>query len=301
MTYPPTPENPAQPENEKPGQAETGSAAPDEQQPPAGGTPPQYAAPQNEAPQYGAPQPQTPLYSAPQYPAPDSQTPQYSAPQYSEPQYSAPQQPVQPPAPFAAPAPSAYPQQPAFAAAPAYAAGSAGTPGPGEPFDGATDPDDLSRPLYGASFGQAIRRFLKNYAGFSGRASRSEYWWTVLFSFLASLIPLAFYIAGAVMLASASAASSAYNDGFGDEFGSSSSAPAAGLGITILIVGVILLLAVGLGLLVPTIAVTWRRFHDANFAGPFYFLSFIPYVGGLVVLVFMFLPSSPLGRRFDRF
>ncbi len=38
----------------------------------------------------------------------------------------------------------------------------------------------LSQPLYGASIGQAVSRFFKKYATFSGRASRSEFWWWYL-------------------------------------------------------------------------------------------------------------------------
>lgn len=50
---------------------------------------------------------------------------------------------------------------------------------PAEPL-GATDPRDLTLPLYGATFGQAVTRFFRSYARFSGRASRSEYWWVQL-------------------------------------------------------------------------------------------------------------------------
>ncbi|MDQ0577416.1 hypothetical protein QFZ29_003639 [Agromyces albus] len=38
----------------------------------------------------------------------------------------------------------------------------------------------LSAPLYGASLGQAVSRFFRKYATFTGRASRSEYWWWAL-------------------------------------------------------------------------------------------------------------------------
>jgi hypothetical protein len=41
-------------------------------------------------------------------------------------------------------------------------------------------PPALSQPLYGASIVQAITRFFKKYATFSGRASRSEFWWAYL-------------------------------------------------------------------------------------------------------------------------
>lgn len=64
------------------------------------------------------------------------------------------------------------------------------TRGEGAPFDtqpewpsepvGATDPGDLTLPLYGATFGQAVSRFYGSYARFSGRASRSEFWWVML-------------------------------------------------------------------------------------------------------------------------
>ena len=40
------------------------------------------------------------------------------------------------------------------------------------------------------NFGQAISSCLSKYATFSGRASRSEYWWFVLFQFLALFIAI---------------------------------------------------------------------------------------------------------------
>ena len=44
-------------------------------------------------------------------------------------------------------------------------------------------------------FGTAIKLFFSNYANFSGRASKSEYWWTVLFTFLVGLIPYLGWVA----------------------------------------------------------------------------------------------------------
>ena len=44
----------------------------------------------------------------------------------------------------------------------------------------------LWAPLYGASFGEAVARFFMKYATFSGRASRSEYWWWALVSGIVS-------------------------------------------------------------------------------------------------------------------
>ena len=44
------------------------------------------------------------------------------------------------------------------------------------------------RPLYGAGFGQAVRRFWSKYATFSGRASRSEFWWWQLANLLVAVV-----------------------------------------------------------------------------------------------------------------
>ena len=135
----------------------------------------------------------------------------------------------------------------------------------------------LWAPLYGASPVQAVVRFFRKYADFSGRASRSEYWWWVLASIVISAvleIPT-LTIPGA---------------------GVTWSGPGAGsIGLAFWLSGVI-----SLALIVPSLAVTWRRLHDANFAGPFFFLGFIPFVGTIIVLVLMLLPSKPEGARFDR-
>ncbi|MFJ4254344.1 DUF805 domain-containing protein [Microbacterium sp. NPDC090003] len=47
------------------------------------------------------------------------------------------------------------------------------------------------------------------------------------------------------------------------------------------------------------LAATWRRLHDANLAGPFFFLAFIPVVGSWILLVLLLQGSKPEGARFD--
>lgn len=180
------------------------------------------------------------------------------------------------------------PQQPNYAAP-------GGVPGPGEPFNGAVSPDDLSRPLYGASFGQAVRRFFKNYVNFKGRASRSEYWWVALFIFLLQLIPSILYMVGFARGMSDIAGAMTY-DADGNVM--LTEAPSAGGGVT-LVIGTILMILIGLAVLLPSLGLAWRRLHDGNFAGPLYFLGLIPYVGGIAVLVLMLMPPKPAGRRFD--
>jgi uncharacterized membrane protein YhaH (DUF805 family) len=134
----------------------------------------------------------------------------------------------------------------------------------------------LGQPLYGASFGDAIRRFFKKYADFTGRASRSEFWWWYLFAI----------IIGAV---------------YGILLGTLGTIGNGGRGLgPIGWVLVVLYSLWGLAILVPSLALIWRRLHDANLAGPFFFLGFIPVVGWIIVLVFYLLPSKPEGARFDR-
>jgi uncharacterized membrane protein YhaH (DUF805 family) len=139
----------------------------------------------------------------------------------------------------------------------------------------------LWAPLYGASFGAAISRFFRKYADFTGRASRSEYWWWMLFYVLTlvvgEVLALAIGSAGATV----------------DDEGRSIPGP-------FFWVIAIVLFAWILGTLVPHLALVWRRLHDANFAGPFFFLGFIPFVGGIIVLILTLLPSNPEGARFDQ-
>ncbi|GAA1814792.1 MULTISPECIES: DUF805 domain-containing protein [Brevibacterium] len=182
----------------------------------------------------------------------------------------------------------------------AYGSGAENAPGAGygtgaafgADLDGAKSPDDLSRPLYGATFGQAVRRFWKKFSVFSGRASRSEYWFAYLFQALVMLIPAILWIVGLSMTA-ATAASSSYSP-----YGTPTAEPNPA-GATLALIGGILLFIIALAFLVPNLAISWRRLHDANLAGPFWFLNLIPSVGSLIVLVLMILPSKPEGRRFD--
>ncbi|WP_374009618.1 DUF805 domain-containing protein [Leifsonia sp. LS-T14] len=139
----------------------------------------------------------------------------------------------------------------------------------------------LWAPLYGASIGQAVQRFFKKYADFTGRASRSEYWWwylvTIIVAIVLEVLALTLGTAGATT----------------NDDGTSTPGPLFWL-------PVVLIIAWGLGTIVPHLALTWRRLHDANLAGPFFFLGLIPFVGGIIVLVLVLLPSKPEGARFDR-
>lgn len=153
-------------------------------------------------------------------------------------------------------------------AAPSHHAASASTP--------------LSQPLYGASFGQAFGRFWREYATFSGRASRSEFWWWLLARLLVVVAITVFMLVGGFAGATTDPITGRTQPG------------------PLLAVGGILLILWWLATLIPMIALSWRRLHDANLAGPFWFISFVPGIGEIAILVLYILPSNPAGARFDK-
>lgn len=140
----------------------------------------------------------------------------------------------------------------------------------------------LWAPYYGAPFPVAVKRFFKKYATFSGRASRSEYWWWTLVSVAVSIVLNIIIGAGAAATTTAS---------------SLSSTPALGPGA---IVGYILLVIWALATIVPSLALVVRRLHDGNFSGWLLLIVLVPFLGALALLVFMILPSNPAGQRFDQ-
>ena len=141
-----------------------------------------------------------------------------------------------------------------------------------QPFVAAADGEPpLWAPYYGAPFAVAVKRFFKKYATFSGRASRSEYWWWALVNGVVTLV-----LTGGTLLS---------------EGGSQSV-------VGMLVSPVLILWA--LATIVPSLALTVRRLHDSNKSGWMYLLGLIPIVGGIIVLVFVILPAEPAGQQYDR-
>ncbi len=97
-------------------------------------------------------------------------------------------------------------------------------------------------------------KVLKQYADFSGRARRKEYWMFYLFNCIIAfvlLIPFAFI-----------------NDTK-----------------VILFIGLYFIYA--LGVMIPSIAVLVRRLHDIDKSGWWYFISFVPFIGSIWLLVLL--------------
>lgn len=118
---------------------------------------------------------------------------------------------------------------------------------------------------------------LKRYADFSGRSRRLEYWMFTLFLVLI-MIGCSILLLGTILIGA---------------MGTYGAAPPLSFFI---LLGVMVLGY--LALFVPTIAVQVRRFHDQDKSGWFILLGFIPYVGGIVLFVFMCLDGTPGPNRF---
>jgi uncharacterized membrane protein YhaH (DUF805 family) len=97
-------------------------------------------------------------------------------------------------------------------------------------------------------------KVLKNYVGFEGRARRTEYWMFVLFNFLAAIV----------------------------------------LAILEYLLGLesVLTVLYSLAILLPSLAVAVRRLHDTGRSGWWILINLVPFVGGIILLVFMCLDSQ---------
>lgn len=117
------------------------------------------------------------------------------------------------------------------------------------------------------TFVDSVKTCLAKYADFSGRATRSEYWWFYLAFIL-------FCIAGLVLAGILSSISETLGMiGFG-------------------------IVALGaLGFILPSLAAGVRRLHDVDKSGWFLLLGLIPIVG-LVLLYFFVIPGTPGDNRF---
>lgn len=112
---------------------------------------------------------------------------------------------------------------------------------------------------------------LRRYADFNGRSRRKEFWMYMLFLLIVYFV-LAIVIGGLVG-------------------GAAMTGGEAAAGILGGISG-LLLIVFALAVFIPSLAVQVRRFHDQDKSGWFVLLGFIPFVGGLIVLVFMCLEGT---------
>ena len=129
-------------------------------------------------------------------------------------------------------------------------------------------PEFVGRPAQMIGFVDAVKKALmQNYANFNGRASRSEYWWMMLFAaFLYFPAIMIDNLAGLVII---------------------ESDPDSGIGL-----GPLYLLYI-LGMLLPVVSLAVRRLHDIGRSGWWYLIIFVPCVGVIVFFVFIVMDGQP--------
>jgi uncharacterized membrane protein YhaH (DUF805 family) len=112
------------------------------------------------------------------------------------------------------------------------------------------------------TFVESIKAVLTNYAGFTGRASRSEFWWFFLFTVIVSAI-------------------------FSTLSGGNSSNFFGILGAV-----------ANIALLVPSLAVGVRRLQDIGRSGWYLLFAFIPLVGIIILIVWFARAGDPSDNAF---
>jgi uncharacterized membrane protein YhaH (DUF805 family) len=132
----------------------------------------------------------------------------------------------------------------------------------------------LDWPHYGIGFLPAFKRAFQKYATFTGRASRSEFWWWVLAN---AVIGSVLYVLMLVLgLSTADRPGQVIGPG-GWPF-------------------LILLMLWVLATIVPNIAITVRRLHDAGYSGWFYLFNLVGL--SIVTLVLCVLETSPKAAQY---
>ncbi|MEM8551555.1 MAG: DUF805 domain-containing protein [Pseudomonadota bacterium] len=119
---------------------------------------------------------------------------------------------------------------------------------------------------------EAVARVLSNYAQFSGRAGRAEFWWWALALFIVSII--AQVLDGVAM------------------------SPLFGFGLFGMNAGQPLSFILGIAVIVPNLAVSARRLHDTNRSGWWLLIGLIPVAGILVLLFFFLMPGDNAPNNF---
>ncbi len=113
------------------------------------------------------------------------------------------------------------------------------------------------------TFLESIKTVYGKYATFSGRATRSEYWWFALFASIVAVLYYALY-------------------GYSFIYGSES-----GYIFVSVIYGIFSLVSI-----LPSLALMVRRLHDIGKSGWWILIGLVPFIGGIVLLIFSLMEST---------
>lgn len=117
----------------------------------------------------------------------------------------------------------------------------------------------------------AVKSFFANYVNFKGRSRRRDYWLAMLGL---AIVEVILYV---ILMASIVSAAASETQEPGPMF----------------MVSMILLLVFTLAIIVPSLAIVIRRLHDIGKSGVWFFISFIPVIGSIMIFIFMLMDSQP--------
>lgn len=117
---------------------------------------------------------------------------------------------------------------------------------------------------------EAYKKFWKGYVDFEGRSTRSDYWSVYLVNVL---ITFAYFLLQAV---------------FGGLVAVTESSFLAVISLILLLI----FFAYGIAAFLPSIALTVRRLRDAGYNWPYIFVTFIPFVGWIILIVLLCKPTK---------
>lgn len=109
-------------------------------------------------------------------------------------------------------------------------------------------------------FTDAIRICFEKYACFTGRATRAEFWWWMLFTWIVAAVTSILTFLGTA--------------------------------------GNVIYYLISLALFLPSLGVAWRRMHDIGKGGGWYFINLIPLVGTIIWIIWCCKESEPFDNRF---
>ena len=153
-----------------------------------------------------------------------------------------------------------------------------------------------ARPM--VNFFTALKNGFANYVNFKGRIRRSEYWFFMLvinfFTFLLTLLTF-LYAAGIITTTRyyrtypSYSYDGNYNGTSYDDIKKDMMVLDNQVGLTVLI---ILSIIYFLCIVLPVLSATARRLHDVGKNGEYMFIAFVPFFGGLSLLVLLCLDSK---------
>ncbi|MFT3901471.1 MAG: DUF805 domain-containing protein [Gordonia sp. (in: high G+C Gram-positive bacteria)] len=135
----------------------------------------------------------------------------------------------------------------------------------------------LDWPDYDIGLVAAVKRGFQKFATFSGRASRREFWWWTLGI---ALVTAVLYVPLLILVLN------------------NPDDPTSGSAGPVVFILAALLFVFLIATIIPSLAITVRRLHDAGFSGWYFFLHFIPLIGSLIVVALCFQATSPQAARF---